>query len=99
MTYQEAIKVLVNATYSDEWQGNEDITTAQHMAVDALEKQIPMKPENGQDDNFYWGLVCPKCKNVLLEEFYCPECGQHIDWSDEENHHYICGQAIDWENE
>lgn len=40
MTRKEAIKLLVNATYSDEWQGNEDLQTALHMAIDAL-KQAP----------------------------------------------------------
>jgi hypothetical protein len=37
MTKEEAIKLLVNATYSDEWQGNEDLTTANNMAIEALE--------------------------------------------------------------
>jgi hypothetical protein len=37
MTREEAIKLLVNATYSDEWQGNEDLTTAHNMAIEALE--------------------------------------------------------------
>lgn len=36
MTNEEAIKLLINATYSDEWQGNEDLTTAHHMAIKAL---------------------------------------------------------------
>lgn len=40
MSREEAIKLLVNATYSDEWQGNEDLQTALHMAIDAL-KQAP----------------------------------------------------------
>lgn len=39
MTNEEAIKLLVNATYSDEWQGNEDLTTAHNMAIKALEQQ------------------------------------------------------------
>lgn len=39
MTREEAIKLLVNATYSDEWQGNEDLTTAHHMAIKALEQE------------------------------------------------------------
>ena len=38
MTNKEAIKLLVNATYSDEWQGNEDLTTAHNMAIDSLER-------------------------------------------------------------
>lgn len=40
MTREEAIKLLVNATYSDEWQGNEDLTTAYHMAIQALEHPV-----------------------------------------------------------
>jgi hypothetical protein len=39
MTREEAIKLLVNATYSGEWQGNEDLTTALIMAIKALEQQ------------------------------------------------------------
>ena len=39
MTREEAIKLLVNATYSDEWQGNEDLTTAYNMAIKALEQE------------------------------------------------------------
>jgi len=37
MTRGETIKLLVNATYSDEWQGNEDLTAAHNMAIEALE--------------------------------------------------------------
>lgn len=36
MTREEAIKLLVNATYSEEWQGNEDLTIAHNMAIEAL---------------------------------------------------------------
>lgn len=39
MTKEEAIKLLVNATYSDEWQGNEELTTAHNMAIQALEQE------------------------------------------------------------
>lgn len=35
----EAIQMLVNATYSDEWQGNEKLQEAQNMSIEALEKQ------------------------------------------------------------
>lgn len=37
MTREEAINLLVNATYSDEWQGNEDLATANLMAIRSLE--------------------------------------------------------------
>ena len=39
MTIKEAIDILVNATFSDEWQGNEDLTTAYHMAIKALDQE------------------------------------------------------------
>ena len=40
MTKEEAIEMLVNATYSDEWQGNEKLTTAHLMAIEALQIDI-----------------------------------------------------------
>ena len=39
MTKEQAREILVNATFSEEWQGNEDLTTAYHMAIKALEQQ------------------------------------------------------------
>lgn len=43
MTREEAIKLLVNATFSDEWQGNEDLTTAYNMAIKALAYNVRFK--------------------------------------------------------
>ena len=46
------------------------------MAIEALEKQIPKKP--------YWeygGCHCKSCGlDVLSDEYFCPLCGQAIDW-------------------
>lgn len=39
MTREEAIELLVNATYSDEWQGNDDLQTAHNMAIEALKQE------------------------------------------------------------
>ena len=39
MTREEAIKLLVNATYSDEWQGNEQLTKENLMAIEALSER------------------------------------------------------------
>lgn len=46
MTNEEAIKILSNATFSEEWQGNEELTTAYLMAIKALENE----PKKGQVD-------------------------------------------------
>ena len=62
----------------------EDDYKANEMAIKALEKQIPKKPEE-MDCIGFDTLVCPKCKIALyLYEPYCDNCGQKIDWSDEE---------------
>lgn len=63
------------------------------MAIEALEKQIPKKPvDNHHCPNCGSGLatehitqeeykeICRACFNPK----YCSECGQAIDWSDEE---------------
>ncbi len=62
-----------------------EITEALELAVEALRKQEPMRPE--VDGEF--GL-CKMCGYVfnseLISEYcvkYCPNCGQKIDWEDE----------------
>lgn len=54
------------------------------VAINALEKQIQKKPKE-RDCIGFNTLVCPECKMALyLYEQYCDNCGQAIDWSDEE---------------
>ena len=53
----------------------------------ALEKQIPTKPEMYIGDyEFERWPICPKCKGELHPngEKFCSDCGQAIDWSEEE---------------
>ena len=51
------------------------------LAIDALEKQIPKKPID----------------NIEREWFECPTCGRVIvTYYAGERHHCKCGQAIDW---
>ena len=61
------------------------------MIVQALEKQIPKKVQlrhirkyDGYDDG-----ECPNCGMSVSREYdgndvFCPDCGQKLDWSDEE---------------
>lgn len=64
------------------------------MAIQALEKQMPYKPEVYEDR--YYGC---KCGNILLHKWlkyptelmpkseglpYCLACGQKLDWSEEQ---------------
>lgn len=62
-----------------------------YLAIEALEKQIPKKPTYEGDG--YWNgqlvydtWVCPNCEKryeVDCDNYdHCPNCGQHIDWSE-----------------
>lgn len=47
------------------------------------EKQMPKKPKE-RDCIGFDTLACPECKMALyLYEPYCDNCGQKIDWSDD----------------
>ena len=66
------------------------------IAINALEKQIAKKPR--KTDSYrgvlkrVYAYVCPTCGNVCLEKYmnerqntmFCWNCGQKLDWSDEE---------------
>ena len=61
------------------------------IAIKALEKQIPKKPnieEDGYADGqlVYDTWICPCCENHYEIDYdnydYCPNCGQHIDRSE-----------------
>ena len=61
------------------------------MAIKALEKQIPKKPPVVNRPSIFVKVpVCPNCSTSehyqpLYEKTkYCSNCGQKLDWSDEE---------------
>lgn len=98
MMVSEAIKMIQCRIYNtaseivgkgEDGKAFEDL----EMAIQALEKQIPMKPiysdydDNGNDEIIPYKAICPICEN----EF---EFGY---WNDEYNHHCVCGQSIDWD--
>ena len=58
---------------------------------EALEKQIPKKPKYEDVDNIYGAIkrTCTACGDVCMVskgakpyEHYCRQCGQALDWSD-----------------
>lgn len=53
------------------------------IAIQAIEKQISMKPDFTEDKEF---ALCPCCngKGLLNKQKYCDNCGQKLDWSDAE---------------
>nr|DAS82798.1 MAG TPA: DNA-directed RNA polymerase [Caudoviricetes sp.] len=72
----------------------EDDYKANEMAIRALEKQIPKKPTYEGDGYAPDGTLiydtwicscCDKRYEVDYDDYdYCPNCGQKLDWSDEE---------------
>ena len=71
----------------------EDLNNAYDVAINALEKQIPKKPDCIEDK--MW--CCPVCNNNLLPKWieyptrlmpkseglpHCMSCGQRIDWNE-----------------
>lgn len=70
---ENAIRHIKTATDVDEW--------AMEIAVEAMEKQVPMKQLNTK-----LGLngrvihPCGNCGNGTSYGDFCPWCGQAIDW-------------------
>ena len=65
----------------------EDLNNAYDVAIQALEKQIPKKPHKNFEK--FSGVWC-SCGKYLGKGYfvdkpsYCTDCGQKLDWSDEE---------------
>lgn len=57
------------------------IAEALEMAVEALEKQIPKKVGIS---NGFMKYYCPTCGKQPLSGKRCSECGQVIDWAEDE---------------
>lgn len=56
-------------------------------AIEALEKQLPKKPDIMDYILGDIDFKCPTCKSEYIcekgyEHFYCPNCGQKIKWSE-----------------
>lgn len=97
MTNEEAIRLL---TKDKEYciahpiECGENAYKAYEMAIEALEKQIPQSPTMWGDGYCDGELVmesyeCPNCGCIYDFDTdgklnYCHNCGQAIDWSDEQ---------------
>ncbi len=57
---------------------SEPVTSYARLAVDALERQVPIKPTTFGRNLF----DCAFCGRVLkkFSHNYCPKCGRKIDW-------------------
>jgi hypothetical protein len=67
---ENAIRHIKTAADVDGW--------AMEIAVEAMEKQIPKRPSEG---NVHIVYLCPNCHSLNYTTPYCRHCGQAIDWS------------------
>lgn len=80
MTYEE-VKRIRNSPSSEDVDNDE----LSRMIDKAIDKQIPMKPEYEDYD-----AICPVCEHEFENNVndwgcsFCQDCGQALDWSDEE---------------
>ena len=86
MTYEEAIKNInaLNAVCGQKGLYDAEFESALALAIEALEKQIPKKPYKDNENGVYEKEHCPSCHRSLFPNDHHCECGQAIDWSDDE---------------
>ena len=95
MTLEEAIDFILNKIQIDvRFCSDEDIEkteAALKLAISALEKQMPKQPKYEDVDNVYGAIkrTCTACGDVCMVskgakpyEHYCRQCGQALDWSE-----------------
>ena len=97
MTLEDAISTIETAKGECEWNAPLDYQIAFDMAIKALKKQVPQKVK--QQYKSYNGaitcfeeFVCPACGVLFYDDYseitqyydFCPNCGQSLDWSDDD---------------
>ena len=93
MTPEEAIEVLKNTA----WLGTDNgikVYPAISIAVDALEKQVPISPVSIHERNrIFKGNG--EFDIEVNEWFECPNCGECVP-IEKQGFCYACGQRINW---
>lgn len=96
MTESEAIKRIKECRNTPNFQPYIYMNEALNMAIQALEKQIPMKPIFNHNLSDTLSLFHCECGNAIKVSHdigimnnnnvpnYCSKCGCRLDWSDEE---------------
>lgn len=73
---------------TQEFDDKEDVKSF-GLLIDAIKKQIPMKPIIREAEDYFGYVkyvICPNCKEVefgFKQPRFCDNCGQHIDWGED----------------
>ena len=87
MKIQEAIENLKYLISGDCTDNQMDFVEEIETAINALEKQIPKKPIQTEEQHIRYSMsyVCPLCRQYFSGTGiarYCYHCGQALDWND-----------------
>ena len=91
MIAKKALELLNDMEFSEKYQGVQEYAEMLIVCKEALEKQIPKQPKYEDVDNVYGAIkrTCTACGDVCMVskgakpyEHYCRQCGQALDWSD-----------------
>ena len=71
---------------------SEETIDSFEIMVEAMKKQMPMKPVIEQGAPSYYGGT-----SICRDYYSCPKCGDEVGRGDDKaNYCHDCGQAIDW---
>ena len=71
---------------------SEETIESFEISVEAMKKQMPMKPVIEQGAPSYYGGT-----SICRYYYSCPKCGEEVGRGDDKaNYCHDCGQAIDW---
>ena len=90
MANEEIIERLQVGLENSEMVRNDEMIEVFKVSIEALEKQIPKKPEKNTFVNFE-AFYCGNCQKTL----WSGNCEKTL-WSGTTNYCYHCGQRIDW---
>lgn len=93
MTESEAIKICNTIGFATSFSNpqwiplnttKDVLAEAMRIAIQALEKHIPMKHMFNGNNWYRCVNGCEIHKKQFEKDWYCPNCGQKLDWSEEE---------------
>lgn len=81
---EKAIAFLVETKLGCKKLRYKQLSNVCDISIKAIEKQLPKKPI--PDNRYFSNSICPSCKATFMDKStkYCGNCGQALDWSDEE---------------